>query len=128
LGLIVLDTSVLVDHLRDHPSVADIIDDRLGAGERISSSVLTKVELIAGMRSHERRSVRTLVDRLTWIGVTDAVAEQAGAFARRYRHSHPGIGVVDFVIAATVQELNAELWTRNVRHFPMFPGLRPPYP
>jgi predicted nucleic acid-binding protein len=34
---------------------------------------------------------------------------------------------VDFVIAATVQELEATLWTRNRKHFPMLPNLRDPY-
>jgi hypothetical protein len=31
------------------------------------------------------------------------------------------------VIAATAKELGADLVTLNVKHFPMFPGLRAPY-
>lgn len=46
---------------------------------------------------------------------------------RRYRRSHAGIGTVDLIIAATALELSAPLATVNVRHFPMFEGLRPPY-
>jgi predicted nucleic acid-binding protein len=34
---------------------------------------------------------------------------------------------VDYVIAATAEMLNAELWTTNVNHFPMFPDLRSAY-
>ena len=52
----------------------------------------------------------------------------AGELGRACRRSHHGIGTVDLVIAATVQELGLELATGNVKHFPMFPGLRPPYP
>ncbi len=55
------------------------------------------------------------------------IAEQAGALAARFVRSHPGIEVVDYLIAASVQRLDGELWTRNVRHFPMFPALAPPY-
>lgn len=46
---------------------------------------------------------------------------------RRYLCSHPGVDPVDLVIAATVEQLGAELWTRNLRHFPMVAGLRDPY-
>ena len=34
---------------------------------------------------------------------------------------------VDHAIAATAILSGAELLTCNVRHFPMFPGLRPPW-
>jgi predicted nucleic acid-binding protein len=40
---------------------------------------------------------------------------------------HTGIDVVDYVIAATAEELGAELMTLNVRHFPMFAALRPAF-
>ncbi len=33
----------------------------------------------------------------------------------------------DYLIAATVVVVDAELLTTNVRHFPMLPGLQPPY-
>ena len=127
MGLIILDTSVLIDQLRGNRAVVAMIDEHLASGDQMGASLVTKVELIAGMRSHERRSVRMLLDRLGWIDVTDPIAEDAGALARRYARSHPGIGVVDFVIAATTRELEATLWTHNIRHFPMFRGLRSPY-
>ena len=41
--------------------------------------------------------------------------------------SHPGVDPVDYVIAAMAERLDARLWTRNVRHFPMFAGLESPY-
>jgi predicted nucleic acid-binding protein len=37
------------------------------------------------------------------------------------------LNVPDLVIAATALELGAMLATANVRHFPMFAGLTPPY-
>lgn len=127
MGLILLDTSVLVDHLRDTPGAADTLDAAVAEGNSLAASVLTKVELLAGMRTGERRSVRRLLDQLVWIEVTDGIAERAGQLARRYRRSHAGVGVVDYVIAATAQEIGADLWTRNLRHFPMFPTLAAPY-
>jgi predicted nucleic acid-binding protein len=124
---IVVDSTVLVDNLRERPDATARVVEALEQGERLSASTLTKVELLAGMRSSERHRTRRLLDSLDWISVSDPIAERAGALARRYRASHTGVGVVDFVIAATVEELEAELWTRNVKHFPMFAGLKPPY-
>ena len=97
------------------------------AGERLAASILTKVEVLAGLRVPEERATRRLLDGLDWIAVDDALAERAGALAHRYLSSHPGVDPVDYVIAATADRLAARLWTRNVRHFPMFPELESPY-
>jgi len=124
--VIVIDTSVLIDVLRGNdPAWAALRE----AAQRapVAASVLTRVELLAGMRSAERSQVRGLIDRFRWIDVDSSVAQRAGELARSYRRSHPGIDVVDYVIAATSEVAGAELWTRNVKHFPMFEGLRPPY-
>jgi predicted nucleic acid-binding protein len=56
--------------------------------------------------------------------VTDLIAIRAGEFLRACRRSHPGIDVADYVIAATADLLGAELLTLNVKHVPMFEGLR----
>lgn len=124
---IVVDTSVLIDHLRGDATARAALEDAVRAGERLVCSVLTKVEVLAGMRPAEERATRRLLDSLDWIEVSDEVAEAAGALANRYLASHPGVDPVDYVIAATALRLRAALWTRNVRHFPMFDGLRPPY-
>ncbi len=91
------------------------------------ASVLTKVEVLAAMRESERRATRRLLDGLEWADVDHELAERAGELATRYLPSHPGVDPVDYVVAATTQRLAAELWTRNLKHFPMFPELRVPY-
>jgi predicted nucleic acid-binding protein len=125
--VIVADTSVLVDNLRGRPEARAAFSEALVAGERIAASVLTKTEILAGVRRGEERGTEDLLDQVDWVPVDDAIAEAAGRLARRYRESRPGVEVVDYVIAATAQELAAPLWTTNVKHFPMFPRLAPPY-
>jgi predicted nucleic acid-binding protein len=75
----------------------------------------------------EADATRALLDVLIWADVTDPIAERAGALANRFLRSHRGVDLVDCVIAATREELDLPLWTRNVRHFPMIAGLRVPY-
>jgi predicted nucleic acid-binding protein len=124
---ILLDTDVLIDYLRDAPAAVRLLDRRIVAGEAVATSVISKAELLAGMRtSEEERTVRTL-GSLALLAVNDAIATRAGALARHYRSSHPGVGLGDYLIAATAVLLGAELWTQNPRHFPMFEGLEPPY-
>ena len=124
---IVVDTSVLIDHLRGDEAARHALRDAAAAGERLAASVLTRVEVLAGMRAHEEAATRRLLDSLDWIEVDTDLAERAGVLANRYLRSHPGIDPVDYVIAATAEHLAARLWTRNVRHFPMFPDLAAPY-
>ncbi len=124
---ILLDTSVLIDHLRGHEGASRAVSDAVKRGERMVSSVVTKVEVLAGVRPGEEAATRLLLDALDWVAVSDELAERAGNLAARYLRSHPGVDPVDFIIAATAEEMPATLWTRNVKHFPMFPGLAAPY-
>ena len=68
-----------------------------------------------------------LLAAITWIPVTEAVADRAGALARLHPRADTRFAIADYLIAATAQLLGVALLTRNVRHFPMFPTLRAPY-
>lgn len=125
--MILVDSSVLVDYLRGDERARAHLTDARDRDERLLGSMLSKIELLAGMRDREESKTRALFDAIDWVPVDDRVAERAGAFARRFLRSHPGIDTVDYVIAGTVEEIRADLWTRNTKHFPMFPDLRPPY-
>jgi predicted nucleic acid-binding protein len=59
--------------------------------------------------------------------VDELVSRRGGELGRRYRRSHRGLSIVDFLVAATAQLVDAELATANPRHYPMFPGLTAPY-
>lgn len=124
---IVVDTSVLVDHLRGHVAARDALGTVVERGERLAASVLTKSELLAGMRRRQTGPAAELFGVIDWVPVDEALAEEAGSLAARYLRSHPGVDLADYVIAATARRLDAPLWTRNLKHFPMFAGLKAPY-
>ena len=79
------------------------------------------------MRSGERRSVSSLFGFIRLLPVTDPVARRAGEMLREHRRSHPGIDLVDYVIAATAELHGARVATLNVKHFPTIPDLAAPY-
>jgi predicted nucleic acid-binding protein len=121
------DTSVLVDYLRGVESARELLRSALARDEIVAASVLTRIELSIGMRPAERRATDALVGALRWLPVESTVADRADALARRYGRSHSGIDAVDYCVAASALVNGLDLWTLNVRHFPMFPGLRAPW-
>ena len=123
---VLIDTSVLIDHLRGEEAARRAQAEAARQGERLACSVITKVEVLAGMRPEEEPPTRRLLSALDWIDVDDAIAEKAGELAHRFR-SHPGVDPVDFIIAATAELHDASLWIRDVRRFPMISDLAPPY-
>lgn len=121
---VVLDTSVLVDHLRASSPATEYL---AGLEGRPACSEISRIEVLQGLRSAERQAAARLFALIEWVPVTEAIAQRAGELGRKWRRSHPGIGVADLAIAATAEQLAASLATRNLKHFPMFKGLRAPY-
>jgi predicted nucleic acid-binding protein len=121
---IILDTSILIDHLRASTPATEYL---AGLDDRPACSEISRIEVIQGLRSAERKAADRLFALIAWVPVSEAIARSAGELGRRWRRSHPGIGVADLAIAATAAHIDATLATLNLKHFPMFEGLRTPY-
>lgn len=122
-----LDTTVAVDYLRGKPAAIELVERTLDDGHVIAASEVVRFELLAGVREHARQQLEYFCSALAWIPVDEEVARAGGELARHHRAAHAGIDDPDYLIAATALLLDAELLTANVKHFPMFEGLRPAY-
>jgi predicted nucleic acid-binding protein len=122
---LLFDSTILIAHLRGDSRATDLLLEATEQGAL--ASVISRAEIEGGMRSGERRDVSRLFDGLRLLPVTDAIARRAGVHLRRFRRSHPGVDLADFLIAATAEEAQATLTTLNVRHFPMIEGLQAPW-
>jgi predicted nucleic acid-binding protein len=122
-----IDTTVAVDHLQGEPAAVELLAALIDDGEDLVASELVRFELLAGIRDGELGAFEEFCSALRWAEVTEDVARVGGRLARRYRKSHSGIGAVDYLIAATAIVIDADVLTTNVRHFPMFTKLQPPY-
>lgn len=123
----VIDTSVLIDHLRGHAPARQALTSAVAGNERLVGTVLTRTEILAGLQPGEESATHALLGIIDWAPVDERLADAAAALAQRYVATHPGIDTVDYVIAATTAQVGGRLWTRNVKHFPMIAGLRAPY-
>lgn len=124
---VLVDTPVIVDHLRNDPRAVGLMDDLFGREDRVWAATPTRTEIIAGLRQHELEPMGQLFAVMSWIDIDAVIADAAGQLAQRYHRSHGGIDTVDYLIAAAAQSIGASLVTLNVRHFPMFPDLEPAY-
>jgi predicted nucleic acid-binding protein len=106
---VLLDSDVLIDHLRGHR--------HLQVSERMSISVVTRTELYAGHR-HEEPRIDVLLERVVELDIDIAIARSAGRIKR-----DNGLKIADALIAATALEHRLPLMTRNRRHFERVPGL-----
>jgi predicted nucleic acid-binding protein len=122
-----LDTSVAIDHLRGARPAVELLRRLTAGDESVVSSEVVRFELLAGVRDGEMTALEQFFSALTWVPVDQIVSRLAGELARRHRRSYSGIDDADYLIAATALVLDAGLLTLNVRHFPMFNGLRPAY-
>jgi predicted nucleic acid-binding protein len=108
---ILVDSDVLVDHLRGHR--------RFVAGtDELHVSTVTRAELFSGRGGEERR-IRRLLEAMVDIPVDAAIAERAGRLRRGTARRLP-----DALIAATALEHRLTLVTRNLRDFEAIRALR----
>ena len=125
--MILIDSDVLIEHLRGNTDARDWLVQARRTSGPLAMSVISLTEIAGGTRSPERREVMRLLGSMQRFEVTEQVAWRAATLMREYRRSHSGIGLGDYLIAATALTEGLELATLNVRHYPMFPTLNRPF-
>jgi predicted nucleic acid-binding protein len=122
-----IDTTVAIDHLRGVKVAIELMTTLIEEDETPAASELVRFELLAGVLPSEIGALEQFYSSLVWLAVDEDIARTAGSLARKYRKAYSGIDDVDYLIAATAIVFDIDLLTTNVRHFPMFPDLAPPY-
>ena len=125
--MILVDSDVLIEHLRGKTAARDwLVNARRSSGP-LAISVVSLTGVAGGMRSPELREVMRLLGSMQRFEVTEQVAWRAATLMNEYRRSHSGIGLGDYLIAATALTEGLEVATLNIRHYPMFPELERPF-
>jgi hypothetical protein len=112
---VVLDSDILIDHLRGFKPAKDIM---IKVGKREIAafvSSITEAELLSGAECRDLRKRNLVVGTIklfTKVPVDNKISQKAGEFRRRY-----GVPLLDGIVGATAFYKKAELWTRNVEHF-----------
>jgi len=125
--VILAGSDVRIEHLRGNAAARDWLMQARRSTGPLAISVVNLTEIAGGMRSPERREVMRLLGSMQRFEVSEQIAWRASKLMREYRNSHSGIGLGDYLIAATALTEGLELATLNVKHYPMFPGLARPF-
>jgi hypothetical protein len=120
---ILLDTDVLIDYFRGISGAVTFIQEE---SERLVFSVITTAEIYAGARATETAHFDDFFSFFPIIPITSHIAKTGGLLKSEYGPSH-NVGIADALIAATAIEENLNLISLNVKHYPMFEHLQPPY-
>jgi predicted nucleic acid-binding protein len=114
----VIDTDILIDHFHGNAAATAFIEQALIAGQRPAISVVAVAEILAGMRPGEEADTEALLSLFDIYPADEAIARVAGAYLNQYATSHR-LDLGDALTAATARVTGSELYTRNVRHYPM---------
>lgn len=121
---VIVDTDVLIDFLRGYPKAVNFVRSN---STRIVLSSIVVAELYAGVKGEkELNQLDAFLTLFRIISVSPELARSGGLIKMKYGKSQ-GVGLADAIIAATVESEQAELKTLNIKHYPMFPDLKPVY-
>ncbi len=110
-----VDTDVWIDYLRGHPQAIKCVKQ---LPERVWISAVSVAELHVGVREGtEREALTQLLSTLKVVEVNAVIATRGGLLRRDYGRSH-GVGLNDALIGATALEMQLQLLTLNVKHYP----------
>jgi predicted nucleic acid-binding protein len=116
---VLVDSDILIEV--SHGKNRDVVSkwmDLSRSDAAVLYSPVSVAELWAGARPNEYDALNNLFRSLSCTPIDEAAGRQAGVYLRQYRRSH-GVEIADALIAACAVANNAELWTRNRKHYPM---------
>lgn len=104
-----LDSVIIIDHLN---GVGEATEFMSLHGHESAISVITRVEVLAGVMADYEQAVVRLLNQFITLPVTTAVADQAAKLRQTERWKLP-----DAIQAAVAMDNNLVLVTRNSRDF-----------
>lgn len=124
---VLLDTDMLSYLMRGHPTVVDRAEVYLAEFGRFSFSIITRYEILRGLKAKRAEQQQVAFDRLCAaslvLALTDQVVVKAAAIYGDLYRRGALISDADMLIAATALTQDLVLCTNNVRHFERVEGL-----
>jgi predicted nucleic acid-binding protein len=118
---VVLDSDVVIWHLRGRSAVTDLVQELAGRA-RLGVSAVTRAEVLAGARPQEETAALRFLDACETLPLDAPAADQAGRMVREHRARGVTLHLPDALIAAACLLHHVPLYTCNARHYP-FPSL-----
>lgn len=111
-----LDTGILIRHLRMRNSVKEFLM-QWGRRDNLYISVVTRAEILAGMRPREEQVTLELLNALNGIDIDQRIADRAGRMIYTLARGGIQLSFPDALIAGTALEYGLSVVTTNISHF-----------
>ncbi len=118
MATILLDTTVIVDHLNGRRGRTAFLDGLIDQGHVLACCVVNITEVYGGLRPSEETRTQLFIDSLECLPLTPAIARQAGLLRRDWRLKGHTLSHADVTIAAVAIANHSPLLTDNQKHFP----------
>jgi predicted nucleic acid-binding protein len=119
MTIYLLDTTVLIGHLRGDEEITRLLLNLLADHHVLGTSCVNIAEVERGIRPKQRKAATDLLNRLRFVETTREAAVRAGRYQAEFDKSGRTIHTADALIAGTARAWGAVLLTDNVRDFPM---------
>ena len=119
MAAILLDSSVIFDHLNGRSGRTAYLEHLLDQGHSLGCCPVNLTEVYAGLLPGEELRTRAFLDDLNFYPVTREIAGRAGLLRRDWRRKGQTLSYTDVTIAAVALEYRLPLLTDNRKHFPM---------
>ena len=119
MATLLLDSSVIFDHLNSRGGRTAFLEDLLSQGNLLACCPVTITEVYAGLRPHEREKTDLFINSLEFLPITAEIAQDAGILKRDWTRKGHTLSYTDVTIAAVALAYHCPLLTDNKKHFPM---------
>jgi predicted nucleic acid-binding protein len=85
MAIILVDSSVMFDHLNGRYGRTQFLDQLIQQGHVLACCPVNVTEVYAGLRPGEEAKTEALIESLEFLPVTPAIARQAGLLRRDWR-------------------------------------------
>ena len=119
LSVYLLDTTVLIAHLRGNETVTTTLLELLAGGHSLATSCVNVAEVERGIRPKERNAAEALLGRLRFLETTREASIRAGRYQAQFERRGVTIHTADALVAGTARAHGAILVTANGQDFPM---------
>jgi predicted nucleic acid-binding protein len=119
LSLYLLDTTVLIAHMRGDEAVTSFLLELLADRHVLGTSCVNVAEVERGILPRERKAALALLSRLRFVETTREAATRAGRYQAEFDGQGVTIHTADALVAGTARAHGAILLTDNLQDFPM---------
>ena len=114
-----LDSDILIWHLRGEKKALRFLQKLSVSQEyELWIGVLQRAEIVFFMRPEEDDMTMLFLSQFRTATIDKSIVDKAGKIYRIWHPSH-GIGINDAFLAATVMQTGGQIYTQNLKHYPM---------